>query len=577
MFPLIVEIELKEGAGEDACVSLALQKRQIVGVFDGLGGSSSGSGNETGGRIAATTVQQTTCNFLKQKGGAIAPESVKELQQKLRQVLQAKKASALPASRIIGSLVKNKLCTTLALASFSAGRSGRKLSVTHDLDIAWIGDSRIYFLSPKKGLQQLTQDDIEVEKDAFELLREDSKMAQYLSADMPSGWEINFRRKNVELPGLVIACTDGAFHYLETPWQFEILLLESLLTSASVEEWRALLNNQYQKIKRDDTSIVIASIGFDNNFEVTKGAYQERLAFLQDTFSDEENFVELEEHWFSYRGLYEEKISNRLLLPNIQANIREEREQTEAVDTLVPAAEDKTTANQEIPKIGMSKKTNQLSIAPNDSSSLNPIFKLPFLLLSFLILQIFLLLGFSIGWLTAKTILEKDRDASEASSQALKKPEKIDSSMSDDQEEDALVRFEETSKQIQSLVDEIVDSQIATQGVALSEQEIVEEKEVVKDKVVEALKFTLHRGNRMEDANLDYAGLTEADKLEAQTEWVKVINNYQRNRVGLTTNKGFIDTDEDSTVSYLKCEMVNYLGISVESTGQDCLLSDRVP
>lgn len=101
------------------------------------------------------------------------------------------------------------------------------------VQIAWMGDSRIYYLHHHRGLQQLTKDDFKESKDALEVIYQDPPMSQFLTADPEADWKINYNKFEFSEEGFVLACTDGCFQYLLAPWEFEKLLLETLIKSNS--------------------------------------------------------------------------------------------------------------------------------------------------------------------------------------------------------------------------------------------------------------------------------------------------------------------------------------------------------
>ncbi|WP_013325248.1 protein phosphatase 2C domain-containing protein [Gloeothece verrucosa] len=305
-FPLVVNLEIIRERGEDAHLALSFSKNSdtsetvVMAVFDGLGGRSAGYNGLTGGKIASQEAVQKTESFLKQWQGKITQDKVFELQDTISRNLKQKADTNLKPSKLKGSLVQKRLCTTLALASISQQDN------YCNVNIAWIGDSRIYFLNPEKGLQQLTVDDLIIEKDAFEMIREDPPMSQYFTADMEANWRINFKSEQFEERGCIIACTDGGFQYLTSPWDFERLLLETLNRANTPLDWQDLLFSKYEEIKQDDVSLILYPIGF-NDFEFLKNAYQARLKTL-DQFNEQSSYDDLYQIWNKYRINYEAKL-----------------------------------------------------------------------------------------------------------------------------------------------------------------------------------------------------------------------------------------------------------------------------
>ena len=303
-FSVTVNIESVLGKGEDAHLFNADNYSDVIviGVFDGLGGRSAGYDEQTGGKIASQKTSETVQEFLLQWWGKLNPEIVREMQDKVYTTLKEAADKNIRPSRLGGSLAGQRLCTTMALASIP--KLG-ELPTKYEVSLAWIGDSRLYFLSPEKGLQQLTQDDLEVKKDAFEMIREDPPMSQYLSADMKKNWQIHFKLQELDQPGCILACTDGCFQYLPAPWEFEKLLLNTLSQSEDEKQWKDLLFQRYQYIKQDDVSLILCPMGY-NSFDDLKHSYEERRGYLTGKFDfKNKNLEELKTLWQEYRENYE--------------------------------------------------------------------------------------------------------------------------------------------------------------------------------------------------------------------------------------------------------------------------------
>jgi serine/threonine protein phosphatase PrpC len=317
---LFLDIEASKGNGEDShliydddCFPFV-----VLGAFDGLGGRSAGFEGMTGGRIASKEATKITKMVLEERQGMLNQDIATKLQDRICQSLKSQAESKMVKSRLSGTLTGKRLCTTIALASIP--RQIELESSPCEISLAWMGDSRIYFLSPQNGLQQLTRDDLEVDKDAFEMIREDPPMSQYLTADIPSNWAINFLVKNIEEKGCILVCTDGCFQYLPAPWELEKLLLKALMTAASFEEWQTLLSQKYEEIKQDDISLILHSLSF-SSFEVLKTSYQDRLKYLDKNYNYEASENTLSELWKKYRDNYEARLNPRVSKKGIIKNI----------------------------------------------------------------------------------------------------------------------------------------------------------------------------------------------------------------------------------------------------------------
>lgn len=344
-FLLTVSLEASSGSGEDSHLVYDDAKTLVVGVFDGLGGRSAGFDGLKGGQIASVEAAQIVKKVLTQWSGKLTENITSQIQSTICQSLKSQADAKMPKSRLGGTLSGKRLCTTLALASIN-----KQEKDFYEIDLAWIGDSRIYFLSPSKGLQQLTTDDLQVNKDAFQMIREDPPMSQYLTADIPADWHIHYGVEVIEENGCILACTDGCFQYLSTPWDFEKLLLKTLSLSNSTAEWENILAHEYEQIKQDDVSLLLYPVGF-TNFESIKENYQQRLKELTLNYNSEtSNFDDLSQFWNLYRSDYEARLkvsSNKIydkvdkeletkeveLIPEYQVNFGDNVQKYESTTT----------------------------------------------------------------------------------------------------------------------------------------------------------------------------------------------------------------------------------------------------
>ncbi|AFY38205.1 protein phosphatase 2C domain protein [[Leptolyngbya] sp. PCC 7376] len=313
---LVIDIETKPNKGQDAHLYLSYLDSFVLAVFDGLGGRSGMMGSEHGARVASRSAKTSTYSFFQDlinKHQKLDKTNAFDLQRFIQQDLRKSKndyerTSNKPSSRIKSNLKPSKdiASTTLALANISKSRSSQKAL---DLDVAWIGDSRVYFLSSRKGLQQLTQDDVKEYKDDFDSVSNSgAPMTQYLTPDMDSDVGINFNHFSIEEPGLVIVSTDGAFDGLH-PWYFEYLLLFFLQSSGSMREYEQKLS-EYLRERRvgDDITLILQPLAFGNNFSSIQEKYQERYRTVEDLANSCRELKNYAEVWNKYRVNYEERI-----------------------------------------------------------------------------------------------------------------------------------------------------------------------------------------------------------------------------------------------------------------------------
>lgn len=109
--------------------------------------------------------------------------------------------------------------TTLASALYFQDGDKRKILAI------WAGDSRVYVLSPTKGLQMLSLDDA---INADTEMKSASEMNNCISAGNP--FRLNYSIFEMDEPGIVFCCSDGCFDYLPSPLHFEWLLLQTILS-----------------------------------------------------------------------------------------------------------------------------------------------------------------------------------------------------------------------------------------------------------------------------------------------------------------------------------------------------------
>lgn len=308
---LVLNIEASSGNGEDSHLICDTYSESVVlGVFDGLGGRSAGFDGITGGRIASNQAVQTTQRVLKQWKSGLSQEIAIEIQSAICQALKSQAELKMGKSRLSGTLTGKRLCTTIALASIP--KKSSEEGVSCEISLAWMGDSRVYFLSPQKGLQQLTTDDLEIDKDAFQMIREDPRMSQYLTADVSDDWQIHFAVEKLNEKGCILVCTDGCFQYLPAPWDFEKLLLETLTSAETLEKWQSLLEQKYEQIKQDDISLILSPLGFSADFSALSQAYRARLKYVVEHYNTDASNVSLNELWESYRSDYEARLHKGL-------------------------------------------------------------------------------------------------------------------------------------------------------------------------------------------------------------------------------------------------------------------------
>lgn len=233
--------ELHDDRCEDA---EPLNFDSLIGVFDGMGGAGSiqfedlEGKNRTNAYIASRIVRDSTLAFYKDNlakllSAFINPdEQNKIIEELIESILKDLKQFADKTKLGDGIRVKSRMIqllpTTMAVAIIVDKKE------TIDVMCLWAGDSRCYILTPEKGLQQLTVDDLRLRNDAMENIVEDSPMSNYVHLplvgdDMNPHFTINCKvYRDIPAPCIVFAATDGCFGYVGSPMEFEYLILESI-------------------------------------------------------------------------------------------------------------------------------------------------------------------------------------------------------------------------------------------------------------------------------------------------------------------------------------------------------------
>lgn len=142
----------------------------------------------------------------------------------------------------------------------------------------WAGDSRVYSLSPKNGLQLLSMDDA-INADIE--MKSTSEMTNCISAANP--FKLNYAIYELGEPAIVFCCSDGCFDYLPSPLHFEWLLLQTIIScvhsakSESLAETFAnsVRDSMYQSIG-DDTTMSGVLFAIDTSDKMKK-IYQPRM------------------------------------------------------------------------------------------------------------------------------------------------------------------------------------------------------------------------------------------------------------------------------------------------------------
>ncbi|MCE5342179.1 MAG: hypothetical protein LLF96_01135 [Eubacteriales bacterium] len=178
-------------------------------------------------------------------------------------------------SHILVNRLNRPLPTTLCTALIDARDTGSLSAV-----FFWAGDSRGYVLSPT-GLRQCTADHLSGRLDAMENLYQDARLSNLVSAD--GNFTLDCFGLTLPKPCVVLTATDGAFGYLPTPMEFELLLLQTLRKSASLHSWQMRLQNALKRVAGDDGTLALACYGVQT-FAQLQAFFAPRRAQLQADF-----------------------------------------------------------------------------------------------------------------------------------------------------------------------------------------------------------------------------------------------------------------------------------------------------
>lgn len=255
----------------------------LVGVFDGMGGAGGTvyetpdgprSGAYMASRIARDVVEERMLDLLEPnwnlKGDAAAEDLRRSVQTALQEHLAGLKA---PTSRLRSRLLR-ALPTTMAVVALQRARRGGSTWACH---VFWAGDSRAYALDAT-GMHQLTTDDLRESGDAMANLHQDSPVSNAMSAD--TEFTVNYRRVELEAPFLLVCATDGCFGYVPTPMHFEHLLLSTMSTTRSSDEWSSSLQREIGAVTGDDAAMSVMGVGAD--LPAARELLAPRLAALQE-------------------------------------------------------------------------------------------------------------------------------------------------------------------------------------------------------------------------------------------------------------------------------------------------------
>ncbi|WP_158633274.1 protein phosphatase 2C domain-containing protein [Amycolatopsis sp. WAC 04182] len=309
-----VRTEKIANEGEDAD-PLVLYHRPsasgLLSVFDGVGGAGRPlAGHTPSGRprtqawLASRRVRGLVEEWFTDSSADFSPEA-------LAARISGRLATGVVRRGRMRGRLQRQLPTTLAALAFDS-RAGEV-----SWQVLWAGDSRCFLAEPEAGLQQLSADDTEP-ADALALLLQDPPMTNMVHAG--GAFAINRWRGTAPVPCVLIAATDGFFGYVGTPAEFEHLLWDTLLASQEAMHWSVLLAERVESFTKDDASIAIAAVGFED-FAALRASFRWRFDRVHEEHAEPMRratsmgrpavVATRERSWLSYRGGYERRLPPR--------------------------------------------------------------------------------------------------------------------------------------------------------------------------------------------------------------------------------------------------------------------------
>lgn len=280
--------EMIENNGEDCFYYDVLGDDFIIAAFDGCGGSGAKKYANYSGKSGAYIASRAVCGGVATWFYRSNEES--ELINYIRDALSVCQKYADKTGRIVGSLGK-------AFPTTSAIITGQIDENKVNVNCYWAGDSRCYMLDAK-GLHQLTADDLDGQ-DAMSNLTNDGVMTNAINAS--TSFEVHNKKISFNSPCILLTATDGCFGYLNSPMMFEHLLIDSLVKSKNVTEWKTALNERMRKVTGDDYTLCVAVYGF-NDFENVKKSFVQRNKHITERYMNSQNDVN--DMWEIYKKEY---------------------------------------------------------------------------------------------------------------------------------------------------------------------------------------------------------------------------------------------------------------------------------
>ena len=312
-YRFLISGEMISGRGEDSFYMAQKDHSALAAVFDGCGGLGCRRYRNYRGHTGAYMASRAASGALHDwyhvfTGGSKAggDETADGICEYLNEALEVVSGHAGQTPRIFGTMVRD-FPTTAAIALVQDTKEGTQLRCF------WAGDSRVYLLD-RRGLAQLTVDDVEGE-DALSNLRADGALSNVIASDgryvLHTGPAMRFPEDE---PYAVFAATDGCFGYLQTPMDFEDLLLSCLLESPSPAQFKHKLEEDIRAAAGDDYTFAFISVGY-GSYSSLQEALTERREVLRREYMEpldrDSSSRTLARLWEKYRVGYERYLSEK--------------------------------------------------------------------------------------------------------------------------------------------------------------------------------------------------------------------------------------------------------------------------
>lgn len=306
----VLSSDAVEGEGEDSHYIGNTDQSALIGVFDGSGGLGSRRYDSYGKRKGAFMASHVLSSGLKawyqSKEWESCQNDTKIAESMNRYFLNNLKLCEKHASgylKLKGSMVRD-FPSTASIAFLVRDNQDLKLFVI------WAGDSRVYILG-KNGLKQLSEDD--ADGDAFESLLNSGAMSNVLSSD--GDYVLHSKAFSVTEPVMIISASDGAYGYVNTPMDFEYLIVKTICQSETPSEFRAGLFNELKERAGDDVTFAYMNIGF-GSYKGLRSYFAKRKKELEDKYitkldANRGNLSISASLWEIYKNGYEEFLNNR--------------------------------------------------------------------------------------------------------------------------------------------------------------------------------------------------------------------------------------------------------------------------